>query len=178
MKRLFVLLALAVLVAALFSPLPAAAQVEQPMLHLSPDPGAIPVQPIEIPPDDIEHFWAHIDWPGHENEALHIAEVSWHWWSDPPDGANSTPIQWMVEPSQMVQVSQWFPWNVVHTVGRPSTLVYFQADVVFHDASGVDRGPIWSNIVVKHITPEPSSLAAFGLGAASLGGVLWRRRTK
>jgi len=179
MRRLLFLLVLGLLVGSFFCLSPVRAQGEVPWIDLTPySDGHLPPGTIEIPPDDVETFFAHISWPGHEGEELHIAEVSWHWQAEPAEGANSWVEQWLVQPSQLVRVSEWFPWNVVHTVGRPSTLIAFQSDVMFHDAQGLPHGPIWSNVVYKHITPEPSTLAAFGMGAASLGGLLWRRRRK
>ncbi|MEI6916133.1 MAG: PEP-CTERM sorting domain-containing protein, partial [Armatimonadota bacterium] len=145
-------------------------------------PGGIPALAssiIEIPPDDIEEFWVHIGWAGHEGEPLHIDEVSWHVniTPSPNGGAVSTVDKWLAQPSQIIVVSTWFPWNVVHTVGTPSSLISFQADIVLSDATGANKwGPLYSNIVTKHITPEPSSLLAMGTGVLGMGGLLLRRR--
>lgn len=140
--------------------------------------GDVGQQVIDVPPRHFEKFFAHISWPGHEQERLHIGEVSWKWWTEPTGGATSQVTQWYVEPTMYVHPSEWFPWNEVFIDGRPSTLIHFQADIVLHDASGGMIGPLDSNIVTKHITPEPSSLAALGMAAASMGGVVWRRRRK
>jgi len=89
----------------------------------------------------------------------------------------STVDKWLAQPSQIIVVSTWFPWNVVHTVGTPSSLISFQADIVLSDATGANKwGPLYSNIVTKHITPEPSSLLAMGTGVLGMGGLLLRRR--
>ncbi|MCC6484042.1 MAG: PEP-CTERM sorting domain-containing protein [Armatimonadetes bacterium] len=150
-----------------------------PYLEIDPTyhaPASSLAQIIEIPPDDTETFWAHIGWAGNEGRPLHIDEVSWHAEITPPNGAVTEVIQWLAQPSQVIVVSEWFPWNVVHTVGVPSTLITFQADIVLSDGQGGVWGPIWSNVVTKHITPEPSSLLAMGTGVLGMGGLLLRRR--
>lgn len=146
-----------------------------PFAH-GPDLVSLANEVIEIPPDDIEMFWAHIIWPGHEGESLHIFEVSWKVTIEPEGGANSWVEQWLIQPCMTVKVCEWFGWNVVHTVGQPCTYISFQADVAFHDAAGAPWGPIDSNIVTKHIVPEPSALPALGAGAMSLVGIALRRK--
>lgn len=135
-----------------------------------------PQEVIEVPPDHIQRFFAHIIWPGHEGERVHIEEVSWHWSADPPEGAWSEVIGWEVGYCYYVTVCEPFPWNVVHTVGTPCTYITFQADVVFTSANGVVYGPIWSNTVTKHIIPEPASLVALGFGLAAFAGCVRRSR--
>ena len=131
---------------------------------------------IGIPTDDIEEFWAHIVWPGHEGEQVYITGVSWQWNIEPIDGAQSSVTDWLVEPGMDVTVCDWFPWNIVRTVGTPCTYIYFQADVCFDDAAGKSWGPIWSNTVTKHIVPEPASFAALGIGLLTAAGFVTRRR--
>ncbi|MEI6916132.1 MAG: PEP-CTERM sorting domain-containing protein [Armatimonadota bacterium] len=178
--RLFVFLS--VLAGMLLYPSIAGAQSNtDPFIQLSADRPGVPngiVSVIEIPPDDWETFWAHIGWAGHEGQPLHIDEVSWHYTLGPtsPGQATSVVDRWIAQPSQTIIVSEWFQWNVVHTVGVPSSLINFQADIILSDLAGNRWGPLYSNIVTKHITPEPSSLLAMGTGVIGMGGLVWRRR--
>jgi len=170
------LIVLLMVLAVAFVALPVGAQ-SLPYIDLNADgPPHVSGAPIPIPPDDTETFWAHIGWAGHEGEVLHIAEVSWRWWADPQDGAVSLIEEWYIQPSQEVVVSTWFPWIKVRTMGRPCTSVFFQADVAFHDATGQLHGPLWSNIVEKHVVPEPGALFALGTGLVGMAGAFWRRR--
>ena len=145
-------------------------------IDLSPYPDDYGGETIEVPPGEIETLWFHINDSGMQ-QWYHIDEVSFHWEIDNPDEGGDGLVELLhrqVNPSMQFQASTWYPYGDIQVTGKPSTVFKIQIDL----GLGLQppTGPIWSNAIYKHITPEPSSLLAMGTGVLGIGGLLLRRR--
>ena len=144
-------------------------------VDLSPYPDYYGGETIEIPPGDVEELWVHLTVL--ENSTA-PANTTGYAVAFPPSthsrivhgpGATAT---WDVAigPGFYMEPSIWYPFGTVTIHGEPSTTIAIAVDLDF------GTGPIWSNEIQKHITPEPSSLLALGTGVFGIGGILLRRR--
>ena len=141
-----------------------------PFLDLSPYPEMYQGEIIEVPPGDIEMLWFHID-DGGQGGLYHVQDVSFHAELLCGEGTVEL-IDQIVQPTIEYTASQWYEYGVIKVDGVPSTMVQIQIDLTLQEPIGT----IWSNTICKHITPEPSSMLALGMGVVGMGGILIRRR--
>jgi len=145
-----------------------AAWAHFPSLDLSPNPGPYDGRTIEVPPGDIETIYFHITEPG----LWHVGGTSFEWWIVNLDGVGMvTLLDEMVAPTTEYQGSVWYPFGVIRVDGKPSTTFGITINLDLGSHGVVVSNPIW-----KHITPEPSSILALGMGTLGMGGLLLRRR--
>ena len=114
-----------------------------------------------------EQIWVHLTCC----EPWHITDPPSEVWSTTGTGSGYW-VDWQIGPSFQMEPSVWYPLGIVHVDGKPSDTITFGIDLML----GGMGGPIYSNTITKHITPEPSSLLALGMGVLGTGGLLLRRR--
>ena len=140
-------------------------------INLSPYQDFYGGETIEVPPGDIETLYIHIDAdpPGSEWYVEYTPEF--HWLPVDPGTGTVTVLDWYVHTGEWLEASTWYPYVRIQVDGPASSYIDMYGIVPIYDV-----GDVMTGSVIKHITPEPSSLLAMGTGVLGIGGLLLRRR--
>ena len=143
-------------------------------LDISPTPGPYGGETIEVTPPDTEQLYFHID-DGTDTGLYHLMtlpEIDFVVVPSKPDPPTVVELSsWDVGASQEYTACHWYPLGTISIDGPPCTMI----DIVVTMNFGATGGTPTSNVIHKHITPEPASMVILGVGAV---GVLLNRRKR